>query len=241
MGVFADVIKVMRSAIFKKELKNGGFSVSQAENATVAKKATRISSLGAASDNVARNVWFSDSEDRGLPRRDDDFKYNPSTNTLIVENVDGNAKSATYAMEAGTSGKVVRGNNVSLTIGTTTTSGAYVPQGKTIDDITYIAIDAKEGPLELTGHGQLSSDSALVGGNNVFNFVCISHEWGGVLKSVGVHYFSARVFPGGSGDIYIEPTQATVASMIDSLSPAVSEVGAGELVVSSAYITFFFK
>jgi len=42
-------------------------------------------------------VWFSDSGTETARNYDDDFKYNPSTNTLTVANVSGNATSATTA------------------------------------------------------------------------------------------------------------------------------------------------
>ena len=81
MGAWADIIKVLRSTVFKNELKNGDYSVKHAT------KADKLGNLGNTTDNVARHVWFSDSETSGLPRKDDDFKYNPSTNTLTVETV----------------------------------------------------------------------------------------------------------------------------------------------------------
>lgn len=42
------------------------------------------SGIGAGTDNADRNVWFSFNGKRGVPVYDDDFKYNPSTNTLKV-------------------------------------------------------------------------------------------------------------------------------------------------------------
>lgn len=45
--------------------------------------------------NSDRNVWFSTSGSRGIPCYNDNFKYNPSTNTLTVGNITGNAASAT--------------------------------------------------------------------------------------------------------------------------------------------------
>ena len=61
--------------------------LTDADHATTADYATeagKFKTIGGAADNVARNVWFSDSEDIGLPRKDDNFKYNPYTNTLKV-------------------------------------------------------------------------------------------------------------------------------------------------------------
>lgn len=46
--------------------------------------AFNFSGMGAASDNAARNIWFSYNGQRGTPVYDDDFKYNPSTNVMTV-------------------------------------------------------------------------------------------------------------------------------------------------------------
>lgn len=46
--------------------------------------------------NSDRNVWFSASGSRGIPCYNDNFKYNPSTNTLTVGNVKGTISSSYY-------------------------------------------------------------------------------------------------------------------------------------------------
>ena len=55
------------------------------------------SSIQNGSSNADRNVWFSTSSSRGIPCYNDNFKYNPSTNTLTVGSITGNAATATNA------------------------------------------------------------------------------------------------------------------------------------------------
>jgi hypothetical protein len=45
--------------------------------------------MGAASDNAERNVWFSYNGVVGRPVYDNDFKYNPSTNSLHIVHANG--------------------------------------------------------------------------------------------------------------------------------------------------------
>lgn len=54
------------------------------------------SSIEAANGNAARVVWFADSSKKGKPVYDNDFTYNPSTNTLTATNFAGTATAATY-------------------------------------------------------------------------------------------------------------------------------------------------
>lgn len=69
-------------------------SATNATNATNATTATNVSTQGASTSNENRHVWFSSSTETKRAH-DDDFKYNPSTNTLTVANVTGNAGTAT--------------------------------------------------------------------------------------------------------------------------------------------------
>lgn len=52
-----------------------------------------------ATSNSSRNVWFSHTDKRGTPCYNDSFKYNPSTNTLTVGSITGNAATATKATQ----------------------------------------------------------------------------------------------------------------------------------------------
>lgn len=49
-----------------------------------------IKTIGSATENVARHVWFSDSATETFRCHDDNFTYNPSTKTLTT-NISGNA------------------------------------------------------------------------------------------------------------------------------------------------------
>ena len=46
----------------------------------------------AGTKNVARRVWFSDADYETRRDYDDDFKYNPHSNTLAVDKITGNAQ-----------------------------------------------------------------------------------------------------------------------------------------------------
>ena len=92
------------SAIVKRDA-SGNFSAgtitaSLSGNATTATTASNVSGA-AGTVNSARHVWFSDSTTETVRNYDDDFKYNPNTNTLTVANVSGNATSATKATQDG--------------------------------------------------------------------------------------------------------------------------------------------
>ena len=114
----------------------------KATTATTATKANKIASLGAAADNVARCVWFSDSDEKELPRRDDDFKYNPYTNTLIVPYIDGSLKSAMAS-----SSKPCK-----FSVGGNAITDIALPSGKTLDDIIMMQLIGSGAlPHNLTG------------------------------------------------------------------------------------------
>lgn len=75
---------------------------------------------GAASDNVARHVWFSDSTTETARVSDDNFKYNPSGN-LLTTNISGNAATASSVAWENVSGK----------------PGSFTPASHTHDDRYY--------------------------------------------------------------------------------------------------------
>lgn len=90
---------------------SGTWGISISGNATTATTASSVSGV-AGTTNADRHVWFSDSTAETYRNYDDDFKYNPSTNTLTVANVagtatkatqdgDGNTISSTYAKLSG--------------------------------------------------------------------------------------------------------------------------------------------
>lgn len=72
-------------------VKSGG-NITVASDGTVtvntATKANQVSGT-AGSVNADRHVWFSDSVTETVRNYDDDFKYNPNTNTLKVAKIDG--------------------------------------------------------------------------------------------------------------------------------------------------------
>lgn len=64
-----------------------------ATTATTATTALRVSGVAGVL-NADRHIWFSDSAAETARNYDDDFKYNPATNTLTVANVSGTATKA---------------------------------------------------------------------------------------------------------------------------------------------------
>lgn len=84
-----------------------------ADTATTATTSTNVSA-SAANANADRHVWFSDNATETKRAYDDDLKYNPSTNTLTVSNVTGNAATATTATKAT---QDESGNNIKASYG----------------------------------------------------------------------------------------------------------------------------
>ena len=80
-------------------------TATNATNATNATTAANVSGQSGTS-NAYRNVWFSDSATETKRNSDADFQYNPSTNTLKVSNITGNAATATSATSATTATNV---------------------------------------------------------------------------------------------------------------------------------------
>lgn len=79
-------------------------SVKYATSAGSASTATTVVNGGAASADVARHVWFSDSSNETARVSDDNFKYNPSGN-LLTTNISGNAATASSVTWGNVSGK----------------------------------------------------------------------------------------------------------------------------------------
>jgi hypothetical protein len=62
--------------------------------ATFSNSAFNYSGIESGTTNAARVVWFADSASKGKPVYDNDFTYNPSTNTLTATNFAGTASIA---------------------------------------------------------------------------------------------------------------------------------------------------
>ena len=79
------------------------------------------SGIGTASDNTARPIWFSYNGIVGRPVYDNDFKYNPSTNTLTIGT--GTLTASNYSGKAATAGTADKATAANLT--TTANAVAY--------------------------------------------------------------------------------------------------------------------
>ena len=104
---------VNQNATFPANVTATNFIGALSGNATSATTATKVSAV-AGTANADRHVWFSDSSYEVNRNYDDDFKYNPSTNTLTVSNVTGNAATATTATKAT---QDESGNNIKASYG----------------------------------------------------------------------------------------------------------------------------
>lgn len=104
---------VNQNALFPANVTATQFNGNLNGNATTATTATKVSAV-AGFTNADRHVWFSDSAYEVNRNYDDDFKYNPSTNTLTVSNVTGNAATATTATKAT---QDESGNNIKASYG----------------------------------------------------------------------------------------------------------------------------
>lgn len=95
-------------------------SVKYATSAGSASTATTVVNGGAASADVARHVWFSDSSNETARVSNDNFKYNPNGN-LLTTNISGNAATASSVTWGNVSGK----------------PSAFTPASHTHDDRYY--------------------------------------------------------------------------------------------------------
>lgn len=102
--------------------------------------------------NANRNVWFSDSNNRGKPVYNDSFKYNPSTNTLTVGSITGNATTATTATKAlqDEDGNVIKNTYFKTTGGTIS--------GATIINAELQADSISAGNLVVNGVARFNND-----------------------------------------------------------------------------------
>lgn len=89
-----------------------------AHQALTATTATNVSGVSATSD-TDRHVWFSHQSSESRRVYNDNFKYNPGTNTLTVGSITGNAASATKATQDG-SGNTITSTYLKLSGGTMT-------------------------------------------------------------------------------------------------------------------------
>lgn len=94
MGVWADVMKVLRSPLFSNLLKTGGYEVEKS------RKTTNVEAQPADTDKY-RHVWFSDSSTETKRAYSDKMTYNPMTDTLKVGKVEGVADTAKGAPDVG--------------------------------------------------------------------------------------------------------------------------------------------
>ena len=132
------------------------------------------SGIQSGSYDVARVIWFADSDGVGIPVYDNDFKYNPSSNTISIgagtlsaTQYSGNAATATDATNATNDSD---GNPINTTyikrISSSTdnaivrfdgTTGAVQNSGITISDTTNI-LDTPGG-IHIRGHIDASANS----------------------------------------------------------------------------------
>lgn len=89
----AGIINTGAQTIAGNKTFTGAFSSSG--GATFSNSSFNYSGIEAGTANAARTVWFSDNTTIGKPVYDNDFTYNPSTNTLVVTNLTGLASNAT--------------------------------------------------------------------------------------------------------------------------------------------------
>lgn len=128
----------------------GTFSGNLSGNATTATTATSVAT-SAGTTNVNRHVWFSDSSTETKRAHDDDFMYNPSTNTLTVANVNGSATSSFYP-------KIVATNEIRFDAATKPSSTRTLIIGHKWSDGT---LDAKIDGYEFrNGNGEKANVTA---------------------------------------------------------------------------------
>lgn len=196
-----------------------------ATSAGSAGTANKMSSLGVATDNVARPVWFSDSDTPTLPRKDNDFTYNPSTNTLTVDKVKGHADTATYAVNSVLSAV---SNAIYLEHGKTKSTGASVAEGKNIDDIMLITVGAEGDDIDfVVGYG-------VPLGNNKFRF--------SVDTATSRIFFLAEFTTDGKGvmSMTIGSYPTIIWNISDGINTELVSVSKNLHPDETVYLTFYF-
>lgn len=194
-----------------------------AGTATTATTANRMSSLATATDNATRPVWFSDSNTPTIPRKDNDFSYNPSTNTLKVKNINTSS----------TVKRVFAPDTLMLTYGKSLYIGE-LPDGKELDDLMLVTIGApyKDDFLGVVGYGVREySDDEMA-----FRF-SVDYAYAHLM-------FSAEIGHGdGSMNMIIGQDGAPVRGWsISSVEGAkLLEITEGDLVPQKVCITLYFK
>lgn len=152
---------------FRFNLSSGQVYISHGLNITDG--TFNYSSIQSGSSNANRNVWFSTSSSRGTPCLNDNFKYNPSTNTLTVGNITGNAATATES----TYTKFVRAYNTVIWPG----PGMQYFQGP----LPY-STTAEKGKVFKGDSGDYevfsAPDSIYLNGTATGNFQAIRFYWG---------------------------------------------------------------
>lgn len=108
-------------------------ALSSSGGATFSNSNFNYSGIEASSTNAASAVWFSDSTTTGKPVYDNDFNYNPSTNTLTVPNITGTASNAISdelnqnISETYLKGFSISNSTITLTTGDNSTSTLTAP------------------------------------------------------------------------------------------------------------------
>lgn len=188
-----------------------------------AKTAERMASLVAATDNASRPVWFSDSITPTIPRKDNDFSYNPSTNTLNVKNINTNS----------TVKRVFAPATLMLTYGEVLDIGE-LPDGKELDDLMLVTIGApyKDGFLGVVGYGVREySDDELA-----FRF-SVDYAYAHLMFSAEIGH--------GDGSMWMTigqdgaPVRGWSISSVDGAK--LLEITEGDLVPQKVCITLYFK
>lgn len=155
-------------------------SVSYANTAGSATSATTATNVAgaSASTNSNRHVWFSHSDTETKRAYDNNFMYNPSTNTLTVANITGNASSATTADSATQATEDGDGNTITsyyVTLSTAqTVTGAKTFSAATSFTNTTASTSKSTGAVKVSGGmgvaGRVSANENMIGDHVVLSY-----------------------------------------------------------------------
>ena len=137
------------------------------------------------SANAVSNVWFSHYQQKGRPVSSTAFQYNPSTNTLIVGTVQGNALTASklnHRADVILSGNVVgsasstgeSGWDIKTTIPSNTVTNAMLAGSIANDKLTNSAITIAGNSISLGGSLTAEALRTSLGLSNAMHFVGIA-------------------------------------------------------------------
>ena len=152
------------------------------------------SGISVASDNAARPVWFSYNGVTGRPVYDNDFKYNPSTNTLTVTNVTGTAAKAT----ADAANNTITTTYLAKISENSSTINSYSIKSSVGGNLSGTKDTVTIPNASTTKAGLITGEAQTLGGDKTFNDEVIVKDMlkaeADIISANGYPYIKKKIF-----------------------------------------------